>query len=94
MDSSTQSTQSIPLELQMKISSLQSAILESHPTMPLLLRDIHKILKEDPAVVTILSEEEICAIVTGLKKQTATEITQATLKKSTKSLSKTSADDL
>lgn len=84
----------IPQELQFKIASLQEAILSSHPTLPILLRDIHKILKEDPAVVTVLSEEDISTVVTGLKKQTATEITQATLKKTTKSLSKTTVDDL
>lgn len=80
--------------IQMKIAELQDALLQSHPRMPILLRDIHKILKDDPANVTILSEEDISIIVSGLKRQTATEISASTLKKSSKSLSKTTADDL
>jgi hypothetical protein len=71
------------LEIQSKIQSLQEAILAVHPTLPIILRDIHKILKEDPAVVTILQEDEIAIIVSGLKQQTKTEITQASLKKKT-----------
>lgn len=73
----------IPQELQFKISELQNAILTMHPTLPILLRDINRILKEDPAVVTILSEEDIATVVNGLKIQTKTEITQAAMKKKT-----------
>lgn len=81
-------------ELKMKIAELQSMILGAHPRMPLLLKDIHSILKNDPDNVTLLSEEDIGIIVSGLKKQTATEITTATLKKSTKALSKITDLDL
>lgn len=81
-------------ELKMKIAELQSMILDAHPRMPLLLKDIHSILKNDPDNVTLLSEEDIGIIVAGLKKQTATEITTATLKKSTKALSKITDLDL
>ncbi len=71
------------LQLQEKIQSLQDAILSTHPSMPILLRDIHKILKEDPAIVTVLQEEEIATLVSGLKIQTKTSITEAALKKKT-----------
>jgi len=88
-------TQSIPQDLQMKIASLQEAILSVHPTLPIILKEIHTILKNDPANVTLLSEEEISQIVTGLKLQTKTQITQSTLKKSSAALKKaTIADDL
>lgn len=76
-------TQTIDTDLQMKISSLQEAILSTHPRLPILLKEIHTILKNDPAVVTLLSEEEISAIVNGLKQQTKTEITQTAIKKKT-----------
>lgn len=64
-------------EIQMKIAELQEALLNAHPTMPLLLRDIHKKLQSDPATVTLLSEEEISIIVSGLKLQTNVELANA-----------------
>ena len=80
--------------LEMKIAELQECILNAHPKLPIILKEIHTNLKNDPANVTLLSEEQIAIIVSGLKQQTKTEITQATLKKSTKALSRVSADDL
>ena len=76
-------TEQIDTSLQMKIASLQNAIHTAHPTMPILLKEIHTILKNDPSNVTLLSEEDISIIVSGLKQQTRTEITQATMKKKT-----------
>lgn len=73
----------IDTDLQMKIASLQESILTVHPRMPILLKEIHTILKNDPAVVTLLSEEDISILVSGLKRQTQVEITQSTLKKKT-----------
>jgi hypothetical protein len=73
----------IPEDLQFKIASLQECILTAHPRLPILLKEIHTALKNDPAVVTLLGEEEIAAIVSGLKIQTKTEITQAAMKKKT-----------
>lgn len=61
-------------DIQMKIAELQEALLTAHPQMPLLLRDIHKKLKADPAQVTLLTEEEIAVIVSGLKLQTNVEL--------------------
>jgi hypothetical protein len=87
-------TQFNTIQLKEKIAALQNAILTVHPTLPIILKDIHTLLKSDPSNITLLDEDDISTIVSGLKKQTATEITQATLKKSTKSLSKVSLDDL
>lgn len=70
-------------EIQMKIAELQDALLNAHPTMPLLLRDIHKKLQADPATVTLLSEEDIAIIVSGLKKQTNVELANASKSSST-----------
>jgi hypothetical protein len=78
-----------------KILQLESALLSSHPTMPGLLREIHTQLKNDPEIVTLLSEEEIHIVVSGLSKQTMTVLTAAAKTSSTKkSLSKSTADDL
>jgi len=82
-----------PLDIKMKIAELQDMILTAHPRMPILLKDIHTLLKNDPDNVTLLSEEDIGIIVSGLKKQTMTEITAATLKKKV-ALKNTSVMDL
>jgi hypothetical protein len=77
----------------MKIAELDSLIKSAHPRMPMLLRDIHTILKNDPDNVTLLSESDIGIIVSGLKLQTKTVITAAALSKKT-SLKKTTLADL
>lgn len=81
------------MKIKERIAQLQDAILSTHPSLPIILKDIHTLLKGDPACVTLLEEDEIAAIVSGLKKQTLTEITQATLKKKT-SLKNVSLADL
>lgn len=85
-----------PIEqLREKVATLQNALLTAHPSMPVLLRDIHNHLKQDEEIVTLLSEEEIGIIVNGLMKQTQTVIIAATMKKGTgKSLKKVTLDDL
>lgn len=57
-------------QLQEKVASLSEAILTKHPTMPTLLREIHTTLSKYPEQVTLLSEEEISVIVSGLSVQT------------------------
>lgn len=86
-----------PIEqLKEKVLSLQNALLTAHPSMPVLLRDIHNNLKADEEIVTLLSEEDIGIIVSGLQKQTQTVIIAATMKKGngSKSLKKVTLDDL
>jgi len=73
-----------PQEIQMKIAELQDCILKAHPRMPMLLREIHTVLKNDPDNVALLSEEDIGILVQGLMKQTDTEIATNTLKKKVK----------
>ena len=82
-------------QLKEKILSLQAALLSQHPTLPILLREIWQTLRSNPDNVTLLSEEDIGTIVSGLKQQTATEITTAAPKKvSTKSLKGIVLEDL
>ncbi len=78
-----------------KLATLEAALLDDTPNIPILLRDIHSTLKQDPDVVTILTEEECAILVKGLKKQTATEIaTKAVKKTSKKAMSKMTIGDL
>jgi hypothetical protein len=67
-------------EVQEKLLSLEAALLEGTPNMPQLLRDIHRNLKKDPDIVTLLSEDECAILVQGLKVQTNTEISTKALK--------------
>ena len=64
-----------------KIAELDAVIKAAHPRMPLLLREIHSVLAKDTSVVTLLADEEIAVLVSGLERQTKVEITTATLKK-------------
>lgn len=86
-------TQMTPIELSMAIAELRDTITNAHPKMATLLRDIHTLLKSDPDLVTVLTEEEISVIVSGLEKHTLVEITTAALK-AKKSLKSTTVADL
>lgn len=81
-------------QLKEQIAQLQQALVTSNAGMPTMLRTIHTALKVDPHTVTLLSEEEVGILVSGLMKQTNTVIAAAAVKKSTKSLSKISLNDL
>ena len=82
-------------QIKEKLASLEAALLEQTPDMPQLLRDIHRTLKADPDVVTILSEKEVSVLVRVLKKQTNTEIaTTAAKKKPKKALKNLTVEDL
>ena len=84
-----------PIEqIKSNILELQEALLKAHPQMPTLLRTIHSQLREDPDCVTLLDEEEIGMIVSGLKRQTATEIAVAPSKAKTQKIKSLSVDDL
>lgn len=75
-------------EVQEKLAQLEEQLLSATPNMPMLLRDIHRQLKADPAIVTLLSEEECAILVKGLKKQTATEIVTKAKAKPKKAMAK------
>lgn len=57
-------------ETQQAIMELSKALLTANPEMPILLRKIHTKLKADPALVTLLNEDEIAQVITGLKEVT------------------------
>lgn len=82
-------------QIQEKLLSLQTAIQEANPRMPVLLQEIHRAVKNDPACVTILSEDELAILVLGLKTHTAVSIaTTAPKAAAKKALSKVSSADL
>ena len=67
-------------QLSEKVASLSTAILEKHPTMPTLLREIHTTLSKYPEQVTLLTEEEISVIVSELSVQTNVAFAQSATK--------------
>ena len=71
-----------------KMNSLASAIHTQHPTMPVLLRQIHKILRDDPELVTTLDDDAVGVIVRGLQLQTKTELVAEVVKKTSSGRSK------
>ena len=74
LDGNTYISTGTAYQLQEKIGSLQQALLTAHPTMPVLLREIHKQLRADPELVTVLTDDEIGILVNGLKKQVGVEL--------------------
>lgn len=81
-------------ELRNKVLELEQALLDSNRGLPTLLRTIHNNLREDPSLVTLLSEEEIGKIVLGLMVQTQTTIATDVAKKGSKKASGLSLTDL
>lgn len=87
----------VNLEIQTKLEALQDALLNAHPQMPTLLRDIHQTLKAQPEQVTLMTEDQIHLIIQGLEKQTGTYLSQVVAKqakKSAKAALKADLDDL
>lgn len=68
------------LDLQLKVAELESALLERHPKMPVLLREIHTALRLQPENVTLMNEDEIAIIVSGLSVQTSVEFAKEAVK--------------
>lgn len=85
-----------PLEqIQEKIITLGNMLEEDNPGFPTWLRDIHKQLKADEEIVTLLSEEEINTVVSGLSKQVKVVITESAVKAAKgKSIKSMTVDDL
>lgn len=71
------------LDFLSKMNTLSEAIHKQHPTMPVLLMQIHKQLRTDPELVTTLGDDAIGIIVKGLQVQTKTELVAEAVKKTT-----------
>ena len=70
------------LEIKTKLDALYHALLDSNPSMPTLLRDIHVTLKNQPEQVTLMTEQELHIVIQGLEKQTNTYLAASTVKSS------------
>jgi len=82
-------------QIQEKLLYIEEELEKEVPNIATILSSIHKQLKSDPEIVTVLSEEECAVLIRGLKKQTSTEIITSTLKKpGKKALSKVTLDDI
>jgi hypothetical protein len=82
-------------QIREQVLQLRTALDTANPGMATMLRTIHSNLRQDPAIITLLTPEECGTIVAGLMKQTNTIIAASVTKKSaTKSLKNTSLDDL
>lgn len=78
-----------------KLRELEQALISLHPSMPILLQKIHKQLKADPAIVTIMNEDDIAIIFRALESHTNTKLMEVNIKKSPKKKgSELTADDL
>ena len=67
-------------QLREKVGQLASAILEKNPKMPTLLREIHTTIRQYPEQITLLCEEDISIIVSGLSVQTNVAFAQSAAK--------------
>ena len=65
------------------IIELDGTIKQSHPRMPTLLQDIWNTLEKYPECVTLLSEEEMEIVISGLEKVVDTDLAAITLKSAT-----------
>ena len=68
-------------QVQEKIAALENALLENNPLFPGLLSQLNKQLRADPAIVTMLNEDEIGVLVSGCFRQAQVEISTAKVKK-------------
>lgn len=67
------------------LASLDAAIKSSHPSMPRLLQDIWTTLNKYPEQVTLLAEDEMEVIISGLEKLVDTDLAAITIKSATSS---------
>lgn len=81
-------------ELREAIADMATKLQEGHPQLPILLRKIHTILRDDPDTVTILSDEERAVVIAGLEKQTQIKLAEIAAPKKTKSLRSMTVDDI
>lgn len=68
-------------EIFSKLEELQQALITLHPSMPILLQKIHKQLKADPAIVTIMSEDDIAILFRALETHSNIKLLEVNVKK-------------
>lgn len=91
--------ESIPMDvynqLDMKLRSLEQALLEKDPLMPNHLRESHRLLQTYPETVHLLDDEEIRTLIQAVEKHVQVKVVSETAaKKGSGSRKKISAEDL
>lgn len=86
----------VGVDLHMKLVELEDALINAHPKLPTLLKEIHSRLRSDADVVSMLEPSQIGVVVTALRKFQGIELLQkATKSKTVKAnLKNVSVDDL
>jgi hypothetical protein len=81
-------------QLKQKVYELSQLILDKHPKMPTLLREIHTTIRKYPEQVTLLDDTDIGIIVSGLILQTQTVFASSAVSKTSKTSTKSIASKL
>jgi len=71
-----ETTPTLPIDLENKILQLQEAVQNRLPGMSGMLQEIWNALKKQPENVTLLSEDNIQIIVSGLEVQTNNKLVE------------------
>lgn len=86
---------SLEFAIKEQLAALDEALEKKITNVAAILRPLHANLKKDPALVTLLTDEECSIIARGLAVQTNTNITTKLItSKRPKALSKVSVSDL
>lgn len=78
-------------DIRFQMADLQEKLIANIPDFPVILKSIHEKLRKDPAVVTLMSEDEIKLVVQGLAKHAQVEVVSPTALKQAKSAARKGA---
>lgn len=74
-----------------KVNQLEEALLERHPLLPNLLREVYTALRKQPENAVLANEEELAIIVQGLDQQTGAALATLAVSQSKKPSAKKAA---
>lgn len=74
-----------------KINALELSMLERHPLLPNLLREVYTALRKQPENVVLANEEELAILVSALDRQTGSELAALAVSQVKKPAAKKSA---
>jgi len=84
----------LPVELENKILGLQEAVQKRLPGMSNMLQEIWTALKKQPENVTLLSDEQVNEIVSGLEVLTGNKLAEIAVKSTKSKKVKVNLDEL
>lgn len=71
---SSESSDPRVVNIRTQLAELEAALKQNIPSFPTILRDIHTKLRQDPEVVTLMSDAEIKLVLQGLQKHAQIEV--------------------